>query len=121
MVILICDILDDSTEDLALVHGTKTLYNMIPVADRSVKDTVAAVLRFGAGVVVPDDADRHTPPVCRVMQVLRLLDVPVQTASAYVKSLETPPAAAHAASPTKHVAVAGQYSEDHAPAAVGRP
>jgi hypothetical protein len=114
MVILICDILDNSTEDLALVHGTKTLYNLIPVSDRSAKDTVATVLRFGAGVVVPDDAAKHTPAVKLVMHVLQLLGVSVQTTREYLRSLETSPAAAHAASPAKHVAAAGQSPDHHA-------
>lgn len=116
MVILICDIMDNTTDDLARVHATRTLYNLLPVSARTVKDAVASVLRFGSGVVVPDDESRHTEPVRKVMQVLSLLEVPVHRTSAYVDSLATPPAATHAASPPKHAVAAGQSSNHHAPA-----
>ena len=117
MVILICDIMEHDTVDYGRVHATNTLYNLVAVSPRTVKDAVSTVLSFGAGVVVPDDAAKHTDPVLRVMRVLRLLEVPVMRTSEYLASLKTTPAAAHAASPTKHVAAVGQSFQHASPVA----
>lgn len=97
-----------SAADMHVLHATKTVYAFQIISSSNKREVVRDILGAKLLVVIPDDANRHTPALLDALLVVRHMDLQYVRMKDYLSSLQTKPAGAHAASPTKHAVPAGQ-------------
>lgn len=110
MVIFFTDNAERDADLQRELHETRTLHQVVEIHEQGLRHAIILAAAYHGHIVM---AGPYTMAMRKLEFALHLIGCTATKARTYLDSLNVP-AAAHAASPTQHVAAAGQNINHHA-------